>query len=43
MSDNRNLENLKKSWADLAEGNLDSLAAAYAEMGRFDDARMANF
>lgn len=31
MSDNRNLENLKKSWADLADGNLDSLAAAYIE------------
>ena len=31
MSSDRNLENLKKGWADLAEGNMDSLAAAYTE------------
>ena len=31
MSNDRNLENLKKGWADLAEGNMDSLAAAYTE------------
>jgi hypothetical protein len=31
MSNDRNLESLKRSWSDLAEGNLDSLAAAYAE------------
>lgn len=31
MIDDRNLENLKKGWTDLAEGNWDSLAAAYTE------------
>lgn len=31
MSSDRNLEYLKKGWADLAEGNMDSLAAAYTE------------
>jgi ketosteroid isomerase-like protein len=31
MSNDRNLESLKRGWSDLAKGNWDSLAAAYAE------------
>ena len=31
MSNDRNLESLKRGWSDLAEGNMDSLADAYAE------------
>jgi len=31
MSNDRNVETLKKGWADLGEGNWDALASAYSE------------